>query len=361
MVSPTHSDPVPPVRWGVIGPGEIARVFASACQNSDAGTIELVLGRSAERADAFAQDFGAKRVNELDQLLRSNRIDAVYVATPHPMHARFVRAAIEAGRAVLCEKPLTVSREQTAALCDLARERGVLLLEGWMYRAHPQIGEMTRLLNAGAIGKVHAVNACFGVACAQQLPDRILSPELAGGVIYDIGGYPVSAAMLVDQTLGGGGVIGEITDAQHSLTGRGVELDAQCVARFESGLTASLACSFEQSLGLSIQIMGDQGSIRLPHAFLPEGRRDGTRGLIELTTNRASQTIRVDSTRCCFSLQAHAFARLYRQHARSAPMPMVSPEESVQIAAALDLWKSHIPSAPDPADAQKNPAAGSTA
>lgn len=342
MGLPTRTSEDRPIRWGVIGPGEIAEVFASACVGSGDGTIELVLGRSRGKAEDFARRFGASCVDGTSSMMRSRVIDAVYIATPHPMHAEYARAALSSGVAVLCEKPLTDNADETIELAHLSMQRGVLLMEGWMYRAHPQVAELTRLISAGAIGKVFAVNASFGVSCAQQLPERVLAPELAGGVIYDIGGYPVSGAMLIDQTLGGSGDVEEVLNTHQSCTPRGVELDARCTLRFRSGLVANLGCSFEENLGLSIQVLGDAGSLRIPSCFLPEGRRDGVRGLVELSTSSSDQVIRTDADRCCYALQARAFRKHYHHRHAEATLPLVGLNESVRIARVLDEWKSQI-------------------
>ena len=342
MVSLTPSDEKHPIRWGIVGPGTIAGVFADACTASGAGEIRMVLGRNPERADEFAARYGATRVGELKDLLNRRAIDAVYIATPHPMHAHYAEQALQARIGVLCEKPLTISASETASLIELSKERGTLLVEGWMYRTHPQIEEACRLIRSGVLGKVHSVNACFGVSCAQQLPERVLSPELAGGVIYDIGGYPLSAALLIDGVTGGQCSIESLTLTHQSCTSRGVELDARCSIRFTSGLSANLACSFEENLGLSIQVVGDRGTLMIPNAFLPEGRRDGKRGVIELSTIDRIQTLRVDAEQCCFGLEAMAFGRLFRRGRIEAEMPMVGCRESLQIAEALDMWKSRI-------------------
>lgn len=338
---PVHDLPRP-VRWGIVGPGEIARVFGRACVESGAGAITAVLGRSEERARIFADSFGARAVASPEALLADESIDAIYVSTPHLQHEAYVHKAIEAGKAVLCEKPLTTSAAQTHSLCELAKDRGVLLVEGWMYRAHPQIDEMVRLIQDNAIGEVSRVRACFGVACEEHLPERVLAPELAGGVIYDIGGYPISAAFLVDRCVGGDGEIRSIGQFQFELTERGVELDTSCTIEFGSGIQADLACSFRRDLGLSVEVIGTQGRLLIPDAFLPEGDRNGRRGLIEIENQHGHQRVQVDSERCCFSLEAVAFAELLEHKVSSARFPMVDLRESAQIASVIDRWKSVI-------------------
>ena len=184
----------PKPRWGIVGPGEIAHVFARALAKYDLGTVAAVYGRDPNRREAFCREFGGRPADSLDGLLQPGEVDVVYVATPHPAHTEVVEGALERGIAVLCEKPMTVAPPETCSLIDLAHRKSTLLVEGWMYRFHPQIEALVALLKDRTIGEVHQVVASFGVSCADHLPERILAPALGGGSILDIGGYPASAA-----------------------------------------------------------------------------------------------------------------------------------------------------------------------
>ena len=128
-----------PLRWAIIGPGEIAHRFATSLVDAACGSVAAVHGRDPGRREAFCARHGGLAVSTLDATLDLEEVDAVYVATPHPSHEVAVTAAIERGIPVLCEKPMTTSLEATRRLVEMARARRVPLAEGWMYRTHPQI------------------------------------------------------------------------------------------------------------------------------------------------------------------------------------------------------------------------------
>ena len=161
---------------------------------------------------------------------------------------------------------MTVDPAETSRLIDLAQARSALLVEGWMYRFHPQIEALAGLLRDRMIGEVHQVVASFGVSCADRLPERILSRAMGGGSILDIGGYPASSALLVDRMLGGDGCLAHLDVASKVRTGLDVELDSEAELRFGSGLQAKLQCSFHRDLGFGLRIDGTEvtrASIRL--------------------------------------------------------------------------------------------------
>ncbi len=336
----THASNVQTPRWGIVGPGEIARVFARSLVRYELGTVSGVYGRSADRRDAFCQEFGGVPFHNLDGLLHSDVIDVVYIASPHPAHAEAAEVALDRGVAVLCEKPMTVKPADTCRLIDLAQVRSALLVEAWMYRFHPQIEVLAAMLNNRLVGEVHQVVASFGISCVNQLPERILCPDLGGGSILDIGGYPASAALFVDRLLGGDGSIETFDVLSEVRSDRDVELDSAAEIRFGSGLGASLQCSFHRDLRFGLRIDGSEGSIVVPSAFLPEDRRDGRIGGIEVIRPDGSRTRqKIPAGMCCFGLQAQAVGSAVGSGRNTLEFPKVDHQESRALAHLLDVWK----------------------
>ena len=328
-------------RWGIVGPGEIAHVFARALAKYELGTVAAVYGGRSERRKSFCREFGGQPVEALDCLLQPGVVDVVYVASPHAAHAEAVEAALERGIAVLCEKPMTVDVAETCRLIDVAQARSTLLVEGWMYRFHPQLEALATMLKDRVVGEVHQVVASFGVACVHHLPERILSPDLGGGSILDIGGYPASAALFVDRMLGGESSVTHLHVSSQIRSDRDVELDSEAVVRFGSGLQAKLQCSFHRDLGFGLRIDGSEGSLVLPSAFLPEGRRDGRQGAIELIRpDGSSSREAVSAYMCCFGLQAQSVAGALGSGRVAMEFPKVDHQESRALARLLDVWKS---------------------
>lgn len=186
------------LRWGIIGTGNIASKFAQQLPFSRTGMLAAVGSRSAASAQAFAQRFGVPHHHgSYEELLADEGVDAVYIATPHPQHARWVMRAAESGKHVLCEKPLAINRAQGAAAIETARRHDVFLMEAYMYRCLPQTDLLVKLVCEGVVGRVHHIQAAAAFAAAFNPNSRIYANDQAGGGILDVGGYPVSMARLL--------------------------------------------------------------------------------------------------------------------------------------------------------------------
>ena len=179
------------------------------------------------------------------------------------------------------------------------------------------------------------------MSLAHHLPERILAPALGGGSILDIGGYPASAALFVDRTLGGDGGVTHLDVSSEVRSDRDVELDSEAEIRFDSGLRARLQCSFHRDLGFGLRIDGTEGVLVLPSVFLPEGRRDGRQGVIDVIRPDGS-CVRtpVSADMCCFGLQAQAVGRALKSEKVAIEYPTVDHQESRALAHLLDVWKS---------------------
>ncbi len=348
----------PPLGWGLVGPGEIAGVFAESLAETGAGRVVRVVGRSPERTAAFCARSGGAPADDLAALLDDSDVQAVYVATPHACHPEAVRAALDAGRAVLCEKPLAVDPATVAALHAHARDREVPLVEGWMYRAHPQLERALALVRGGAIGELERLES--GFCFAADVPDthRLRDPGLGGGAILDVGGYPVSLAMRVAAAVapdddGRAWREPDSLAARVRATSTGVDAHAEAVLVFAGGLHAEVSCSIEEELGCSAVLHGSAGRLEIEEPFLPEGRRRGLVGRLLLTrwdddapTNGAGARV-VDATveevvaaEDCFAAEARVVAGMVARGDADPPAPMIGAEESVALSRVLAAWRT---------------------
>jgi predicted dehydrogenase len=264
-----------PLRWGVVGTGGIAADFCEALTHSSRCGVVNVAGSSPAKARTFARRFGiAAWSNGLAPLLAAPAVDAIYIATPHPLHEEHALASIAAGRHVLCEKPLTMDERSAARVIAAARRAGVFLMEGYMYRCHPLATELLSRLNDGAIGRIRHVRADFGFRAPRVAEHRLFSPALGGGSILDVGGYPVSFARLI------AGVVERVPFAEpvaltaNGLIGpTGVDELATAHLTFSSGFTASVTCAVSYDIGTSAVVFGERGRIALPNPWIPSGSR----------------------------------------------------------------------------------------
>ena len=187
-----------PIRWGILGPGAIAEKFATGLAVLEDAELAAIGSRDLTRAEAFAHRFGASRAfGSYEELANDPDVDIIYVATPHPMHSSAAMLCLEAGKAVLCEKPFTVNASEAEKLISFARDRDLFIMEAMWTRYLPLFVELRRLLAEGAIGDPRLLTADFGFAHSGGPAHRLFNPELAGGALLDVGIYVCSLASMI--------------------------------------------------------------------------------------------------------------------------------------------------------------------
>ena len=250
------------LRWGILGPGAIARVFATAIDGLEGHEIVAAGSRDPERALAFNAERGYvdAEAGTYGDLVRSESVDAVYVASPHPGHLEHAALALRHGKAVLCEKPLCVNASEARRLCAIARERGRPLLEAMWTRFLPATLRAADWVANGTIGEPSRVVCSFGFHAAFDPESRLYDPELGGGSLLDIGCYTLSLASLVFGERVTGGDIPEI-EVRADLAPSGVDEYCKIVLRFGDGAEAYLESSISRALSATGVIQGDRGRI----------------------------------------------------------------------------------------------------
>jgi predicted dehydrogenase len=199
MTSPSSPEGAPSagsssLRWGILGPGGIARAFTSDLRTAGLD-VAAVGSRRLETAEAFASDFGIPHAHgSYEDLVADPTVDIVYIATPHPMHASGALLALEAGKHVLVEKPFTLNAAEAAAVRDAAADRGLLAMEAMWTRYLPHMLRIRELVASGALGEIRAVMADHTQRLPADPAHRINALELGGGALLDLGIYPVSFA-----------------------------------------------------------------------------------------------------------------------------------------------------------------------
>lgn len=191
-------------RWALIGPGWIAHKFVDALNAEGTGSLVGVLGSSVEKAQSFISEKGldeaAVAYSDIDALLLDESVDGVYIGTPHNSHYHFAAAALQANKPVLCEKPLTVNARETQALIDLASQRQVFLMEAMWSKQLPIWKRVKELVQSNALGKLDQFSADMGYLFEYDPKARLFNPDLAGGILLDMGIYTVSlATWLLDE------------------------------------------------------------------------------------------------------------------------------------------------------------------
>lgn len=250
-----------PIRWGILATGGIATRFTEDLALLPDAEVVAVGSRTDEAAGAFARRHGIPSAyGSWPALADDPDVDVVYVATPHNAHHAATKLCLEAGKAVLCEKPLTLDVPTAEDLVSTARANNVFLMEAMWTRTNPAIREVVALVADGQIGEVTAVEADFGIPGPFPPSHRLRARELGGGALLDLGVYPVTLAHLI---LG----VPETVRAWASLYPEGTDQNTGLVLGYASGAVAVLHCG---SLGESAQraaITGTTGRVEVPRQF----------------------------------------------------------------------------------------------
>jgi dihydrodiol dehydrogenase / D-xylose 1-dehydrogenase (NADP) len=245
--------------WGILGPGRIATRFATDLQELPGAKLAAVGSRSADRAAAFAQEFGAQRAyGSYEELAADPEVDAIYVATPHPFHKDHTLLCLRHGKAVLCEKPMAINEAQVQEMVACARENQVFLMEATWTRFLPVIRHVREWLRENKIGDVCMLFADFGFRTRWDPQGRLLNPDLAGGALLDVGVYTVAFASMV---FGASPV--EVKASAH-IGETGVDEQSALLLRYDGGALALLSCAVRTNTPQEAHIIGTEGSIHIP-------------------------------------------------------------------------------------------------
>jgi predicted dehydrogenase len=248
-------------RWGVIGTGGIASAFVTDLGLLPDTEVVAVGSRSQESADAFAEQFGiARRHPSYQSLVDDPEVDVVYVATPHPGHFPAVSMALEAGKAVLCEKPFTLNSAEAAELVAAARRRGVFLMEAMWTRFLPHVVRIRELLAGDTLGDIRSVEADHGQYFPFDQQHRLFNPELGGGALLDLGIYPVSFASMV---LGSPSRVTAVSTPAST----GVDAQTSLLLEHPGGQHAVLTTTLEARSPTRAAIVGTRARIELDSKF----------------------------------------------------------------------------------------------
>jgi predicted dehydrogenase/aryl-alcohol dehydrogenase-like predicted oxidoreductase len=330
------------LRWGIIGTGNIAKAFAKGLARSRTGELLAVGSRSQSTADRFADEFKVpRRYASYEALLADRDVQAVYISTPHPLHAQWAIAAADAGKHVLCEKPIGLNHAEAMAIVEAAVRNDVFLMEAFMYRCHPQTARLVDLLREKTIGEVRVIQATFSFHAGFNAEGRLFKNALAGGGILDVGGYCTSMARLV-----AGAALGkdfaEPTEVKGAgrLGVTGVDEWAVAVLKFPGDILATLSTGISVGQENVVRIFGSEGHIVLPSPWIPSREGGTTKILLKKNNEREPREIVVETPEYLYGIEADTVARYVDQ--RQAAPPAMTCDDSLGNMKTLDLWRDAI-------------------
>lgn len=244
------------IRWGILSTGRIAHALADAIQTTQEGELVAVGSRTQEAADTFAARYNIPAAHgSYEALCADPNVDVIYVATPHSHHYDNVLMALSNNKHVLNEKAFTINARQAEECIDMARERGLFLMEAMWARYNPHIVQARQWVDEGMIGEIQQVFADLSVAFAYDPESRMFNPELGGGALLDLGIYPISFAHYW---------LGTPDDVYSVafLGETGVDEHVGALFAYESGKTAQLSFSVRVAGSQEAMLVGDKGLIR---------------------------------------------------------------------------------------------------
>ncbi len=247
------------IRFGMVGHGHITGQFLGAIEVVEGAHVGAVAGRDRGRAQAFAQAQGiAAGYGSVGEMLQSEELDAVYICTPHPSHEEAAIACLEAGVAVLVEKPIAPNLEGATRIVQASRDAGVFAMEAMWTRFLPIYKVVRRWIDDGRIGEVRQVTASFGFAAPVMPEHRLFNPDLAGGSLLDVGVYPLTIAhWLYGSHPSEYGVVARVGETK-------VDEIVSIAASYPGGGLAQLSCATVANLESSAVITGTEGFIEIP-------------------------------------------------------------------------------------------------
>jgi dihydrodiol dehydrogenase / D-xylose 1-dehydrogenase (NADP) len=328
-------------RWALLGPGAISADFARALPHSQNGVLHAVGSSDPARAAAFAQQHGAAVSGTYADILARDDVDAVYIGTVHTTHAELAIAALEAGKAVLCEKPVTPTVADTQRVIAMAREQKRPFLEAYKYRFGPLADALRAILASGEIGELQRLDAACGFAAADRT-GRLFDPTLAGGAILDVGGYPVSLAVGIARWGGAGDVAPDaltpvsVSAVRGQIAPEGVDEWASADVTLGS-LVASVQTSIVSALPRGARLVGAEGWLDLPD-ILGTRTQSATRAVV----HRADGGERVVEVTPVDPMAAEADAVSLALAEGRLEVPEMTWAESLTVASALAAWRAAL-------------------
>ena len=334
------------ISWGIIGPGAIAHNFADGLAQSHSGKLVAIASRDTARRATFGDAYGIapdRRYADYAALMADARIDAIYIATPHPWHAELSIAALRAGKAVLCEKPAGMNSAEVVAVTEVARQVGRFYMEAFMYRCHPQIARVLEVIASGEIGDISHIATHFGFNAGFDATSRLYDPALGGGGILDVGGYPVSLARLI-----AGAAVGQpfanpdVVRGTGVLAASGVDAVALGTLRFPGGFTAEIGVAVARTMDNRAIISGTKGQIVIDDPWVPGRNKGPSDATLQITVGQDTRSETLRDERMLFAFEAELVSRAIADGLLEAPHPAVSHADSIGNNDVMDRWRLEL-------------------
>lgn len=314
------------IRWGILGFARIARLQAiPAILASGNGRVYAIASRETDKLEQARELVPELQCHSrYEDLITDPGVDAVYVPLPNALHHQWVIAALNAGKHVLCEKPLALDAVQAREMASAAHANDRLLMEGFMYRYTDRTRQVCEILNSGRLGDIRHVNASFRFFLDRSGTIK-MQQDLGGGALYDVGVYPLNLLGLIT-----GHKLPVACHAEAEFS-EGVDINTSVLLRYANGLLATLHCGFNAREQMVADIVGTQGRLIVPDTFL------GQAGTLTLVTAEGTQDFPVKASER-YTEQFRDFSSAVLEHRQ----PRLDLQESIRNLEVLDMIRASL-------------------
>lgn len=291
------------LRWGILGCAGIAKgSVIPGIQKSKTGEVVAIASRDLAKAQETAQALGIKTAyGSYEELLADESIEAVYIPLPNHLHRVWTIRAAEAGKHVLCEKPIALNTAEAQEMVDACAKANVQLAEAFMYRHHPRYERIKEIIQSGKIGEIRGLHSTFSFNNAGDTNNVRYKQHMGGGSIYDVGCYPISVARLII----GAEPIAATAQAFFSPAHDDVDMMVSGLIEFPNSIGLTFDCSMWAAFRNTLEILGTEGRIEVPSAFV--GNADASDHFyVETREGRREEEVPHVNQ---YALQADAFAQ----------------------------------------------------
>jgi len=304
------------IRWGIIGCAGIAKSSViPGIQQSETGEVAAIASRGLDKAKQTAEQLNIpKAYGSYEELLADPTIEAVYIPLPNHLHKEWVIRAAEAGKHVLCEKPLAINAEEAQEMLEACEKAGVVLTEAFMYRYHPRYTTIRDIIKSGEIGELRGIHGTFTFNNSKDMNNIRYKQEWGGGSLYDVGVYPISAARMLLNEEPKAAAVHALISEEHDY----VDMMASGILEFNRGVALTFDCGMWATFRNTLEVLGTEGRIEVPSAFVVN--QDEGDNFFVFTTKEGRREVEVPRL-SQYALQADAIGRSIRN---GEPLPFLA-------------------------------------
>lgn len=254
------------IRWGIIGCASIAKhSVIPGIQKSETGEVAAIASRGLDKAKQTAEELTIPTAyGSYEELLADPTIEAVYIPLPNHMHKEWVIRAAEAGKHVLCEKPLALTAQEAQEMAAACEKAGVVFAEAFMYRYHPRYNVIHDIIRSGEIGEIRGIHGTFTFNNAKNKNNIRYKQDWGGGSLYDVGVYPISAARMLLNEEPQAATVHALLSEEHDH----VDMMASGILEFNKGVALTFDCGMWAAFRNTLEVLGTDGRIEVPSAFV---------------------------------------------------------------------------------------------